>query len=229
MANDIRIEIDIREPELIRTALSSEVTCTTKSLVVGDYIIYVNNEPRMCIERKTVDDLHASIKDGRFRDQRQRMLETGIPIVYILEGRLYVDKSIQGALENLAIVHNIPVISSVSMQQTVSIIKSLGKKLSVPVSKNPGTVVTYNAPRAKSDTLYSSLEKMLTTIPGVSGTIAKSIGAKYKTMAELLAAIDLEQDKCLQNVSIESKTLTKKPRRLGPALSKRIVAACTEN
>ena len=223
MANDIRIEIDVREPEPIKTALLSEVTCTTKPLVVGDYIIYVNSEARMCIERKTVDDLHASIIDGRFRDQRQRMVETGMPIVYILEGRLYVDKAIQGALENLAIVHNIPVISSVNMQQTVSIIKSLGKKLSSSVSKNSGTPVTYNAPRAKSDTPFSSLEKMLTTIPGVSGTVAKGIGAKYNTMAELLTVIKSEKDTCLQDVPIESKTGT---RRLGPALSKRIVAAC---
>lgn len=222
MANDIRIEIDVREPEPIKTALLSEVTCTTKPLVVGDYIIYVNSEARMCIERKTVDDLHASIIDGRFRDQRQRMIETGMPIVYILEGRLYVDKAIQGALENLAIVHNIPVIPSVNMQQTVSIIKSLGKKLSSSDSKNSGTV-TYNAPRAKSDTPFSSLEKMLTTIPGVSGTVAKGIGAKYNTMAELLTVIKSEKDTCLQDVPIESKTGT---RRLGPALSKRIVAAC---
>lgn len=217
MTATFRIEVDVREPELLRA-----VGTSVKPLTVGDFMVYAgdSDQPCMVIERKTVDDLLASIKDGRYRDQRERMVETGLPIVYILEGRPSEDKAMQGALENLALVHRIPVIPSANMRQTGSIVASLAKKLSTTAVAVP--IVTYCPPRAKRDTPLSALEKMLTTVPGVSCTIAQSVSTVYATMAELLAFV-LSQNSdatCLAAITIVGKT-----RRVGPALSRRIVNA----
>ena len=37
------------------------------------------------IERKTNSDMQSSLIDGRYKEQKNRMLSTGIPILYILE------------------------------------------------------------------------------------------------------------------------------------------------
>jgi ERCC4-type nuclease len=60
--DDIHIQIDDREGY----ELKSYDTCIEiKRLDVGDYILYLDNKPIVCIERKTLLDLAASIKDGR--------------------------------------------------------------------------------------------------------------------------------------------------------------------
>ena len=68
----MQIQIDIREKELI--ALSKENTNTNydiihKSLPIGDVILTKDGKELVIIERKTVKDLAASIKDGRYKEQ----------------------------------------------------------------------------------------------------------------------------------------------------------------
>jgi hypothetical protein len=74
---------------------------TTRNLPVGDIWIGLSGEDilpgGLIIERKTVADLEASIKDGRYREQRLRLLthcqETGARPLYIIEG--HVDRPFQ--------------------------------------------------------------------------------------------------------------------------------------
>jgi len=44
-----------------------------KNLDIGDIIIY-NGSYKLIIERKTINDLVSSIKDGRYREQKMRLL-----------------------------------------------------------------------------------------------------------------------------------------------------------
>lgn len=60
--DDIHIEIDDREGYVLQ---SYDTNIEIKRLDVGDYILYVDGKPVICIERKTLLDLAASIKDGR--------------------------------------------------------------------------------------------------------------------------------------------------------------------
>ena len=80
---DISITVDVRERELIRI-LGNDAN--VKALDMGDVLVRSGWE--WVFERKTLDDLAASIKDGRYREQKSRLLAHYPPhrITYILEG-----------------------------------------------------------------------------------------------------------------------------------------------
>ena len=100
--------VDIREHNLIKQLKERNVIFETSRLDIGDIIlnrkvekehdvvqsIYdreVESESefrieKLVIERKTIEDLAASIKDGRYREQKERMKCSGNEIMYIFEG-----------------------------------------------------------------------------------------------------------------------------------------------
>jgi ERCC4-type nuclease len=98
------IKIDIREADLIKscTFLLGSMPCfkdlqiITEPLPIGDIIICNNADPlnpvdMVIIERKSLRDLSASIKDGRYEEQSYRL--NGLPhhnhnIVYLVEGSM---------------------------------------------------------------------------------------------------------------------------------------------
>ena len=91
------IKIDSREKEL-QNKISFYITTIpafrnlkviVESLPIGDIIISKNNEDVLIIERKSVNDLLSSIKDGRYEEQSFRL--NGLPlhnhnIMYLIEG-----------------------------------------------------------------------------------------------------------------------------------------------
>jgi ERCC4-type nuclease len=86
--------IDNRETDLI-SKLNDTPEMTVKQLVVGDIWLGVNADGKMTeggiiIERKSVADFEASFLDGRYREQRGRILaycqENKTQPMYILEG-----------------------------------------------------------------------------------------------------------------------------------------------
>jgi len=95
----MKIIIDERETALYEKCysllLSQEkaicVEIIKEVLPIGDVIIKTDdNKDVLVIERKTFNDLFASIKDGRYEEQSHRLLHTsGVPphsIIYLLEG-----------------------------------------------------------------------------------------------------------------------------------------------
>ena len=98
------IKIDVREADLIKscTFLLSSMSClkdlqiVTEALPIGDIILCNNADPSnpvdlVIIERKSLRDLSASIKDGRYEEQSYRL--NGLPhhnhnIVYLVEGSM---------------------------------------------------------------------------------------------------------------------------------------------
>jgi hypothetical protein len=93
------IQLDVREKELLlqlHTLISmiplfKDVKVESQSLPIGDIIIFdeENQEMKLVIERKSVNDLLASIKDGRYEEQSYRL--NGLNhhnhnIIYLVEG-----------------------------------------------------------------------------------------------------------------------------------------------
>ena len=87
----MKIVIDSRERELWQRSTNSAATyCEQTVLHLGD-IQFQNedSESIVIIERKTLEDLSASIKDGRYREQSQRLSMTSLVrhrIIYLIEG-----------------------------------------------------------------------------------------------------------------------------------------------
>ena len=91
------IKIDVRETELIQIVRNlinnipsfKELKVITENLPLGDIIISINNQDKLIIERKSVNDLLSSIKDGRYEEQSYRL--NGLNhhnhnIIYLIEG-----------------------------------------------------------------------------------------------------------------------------------------------
>ena len=83
------LKIDCREKDLIQccSLVNKDISVDIIQLPLGDCII--NNS--LIIERKTLTDLAASIKDGRYREQSfrlQKSLEEGYKVLYLIEGNL---------------------------------------------------------------------------------------------------------------------------------------------
>ncbi len=74
------IKVDTREPDLLQqlnhitSSMPSFKNLVVKfeTLPIGDIIICDDKEEKIIIERKSISDLLASIKDGRYEEQSYR-------------------------------------------------------------------------------------------------------------------------------------------------------------
>ena len=75
----IQIIVDIREREILEKMplclqnLGFEYTIISAPLEIGDIIVRDDDQVYMIIERKTIADLLASLKDGRYSEQCLRL------------------------------------------------------------------------------------------------------------------------------------------------------------
>jgi len=131
--------IDNREGkliELIKTTSSFNIPYELKSLQLGDIIISFDKYPdkSIIIERKCVPDMLASIKDGRYKEQKIRLQaeksqSSGNKIIcYLIEGssqdvRYPSEKKVfHGSLVSSIFRDEIPLIRSMSLIETLDII-----------------------------------------------------------------------------------------------------------
>lgn len=126
----VEIIVDDREmrSEVVRhLSLQAGVGLTVRRLKVGDY--FVNG--RVVIERKTLNDLILSIKDGRlFRQAGNLASVLEIPLMVIegsyneLDGCGMRREAIQGALLSVALVFGVHVLESRDAADTATLIIS---------------------------------------------------------------------------------------------------------
>ena len=95
----IQIKIDCREHDLIRICKYlletvvhfKDLEIVVESLPIGDVLFYdtETSEDKLIIERKTLQDLNSSIKDGRYEEQSFRLGGSPVNnhnIIYLIEG-----------------------------------------------------------------------------------------------------------------------------------------------
>jgi len=145
----IIIKIDVREHELIKLckyyleiSLSyKDISIEVEALPLGDAIITDGSNERVIIERKSLRDLTASIKDGRYEEQSYRL--NGINhhnhnIIYLIEGdmnrpNLFKDKmdksTLYSAMFSLNYYKGFSVLRSISIDETAMIICNMAYKI----------------------------------------------------------------------------------------------------
>jgi ERCC4-type nuclease len=145
------IKIDIRESPLlqqINTQISfipvfKTIEVKSETLPIGDIIINDGKEDRLIIERKSVNDLLASIKDGRYEEQSYRL--NGVNhhnhnIIYLIEGdvnrvnRFKADNKIEkltlySAMFSLNYYKGFSVFRSFSLEETANIVCNMAYKM----------------------------------------------------------------------------------------------------
>ena len=123
--------IDTREKKL-QPHIKSEYI--EKQLDLGD--IFIDSPSyKLMIERKTISDFNASLRDGRYRNQKLRLLEwrdtdiTSKRVIYILETNSDIkDSAYWGAVINASLRDNIIVIQTDNTKKPRKLLTILRKK-----------------------------------------------------------------------------------------------------
>jgi ERCC4-type nuclease len=187
----------------------------SERLPIGDVIISDTTTTQgeekdiVIFERKTLADLAASIRDGRYKEQSFRLIETAAAtgfnthhIVYIIEGDLarYDERhtqitktALQSAMVSLMYYKGFSVIRTMNVCETADFILHFADKVAKegPLSvADTGTAATatptqtYSEVSAKKEkrdyiTRENIGEIMLAQVPGISAKMAAAILAKY--------------------------------------------------
>ena len=145
----MKIILDERETALYSTCtsiLSEKEKLEKEVLNLGDIIIVNdNNDILLIIERKSLSDLLASIKDGRYEEQSHRLQHaSGIPthnIIYVIEGMFSQLRSPQdkkmvlSAMTSLNFIKGFSVIRTCSITETAEFIINMSDKIERDLKK----------------------------------------------------------------------------------------------
>ena len=246
--NQIELVIDMRERELeLELDKTKSIRFKVEQLDLGDIVFRKGTDVILIIERKTVNDLKASICDGRGREQKARLLNSGIQrdrVMYLIEGNL--DKSLDskvsglpvstlvGSLINTQLRDNIKVYKTASMRETGEFIVKLLDKLNkdgddyfreeskkISASEYSATLKKKKKANMTAEVWFIS---QLALIPQVTEKISEVIVEKYKNVMVLLE----EYNKTPEHLKVKLLSDLKysitngKERRIGDKISERI-------
>ena len=244
--------VDYRETELIQQLTHRGLAHTVAPLPVGDIWIGVPfpveeekeaKEPGqsdtlagktggLVIERKRITDFEASFLDGRYREQRGRILsfcqqappQQQHQPLYLLEGAWtsltgrITKKAMIKLLNRLTLRYQLPILHTSSVQETAEWVECLLEQW----KEDPASVKRTQELVKVSDGLHvqkkqnaldpkAFLVAALAQCPGVSVKVAESLATAFPSLALLLTLSpkDLEAHKV-------------GARRLGPAVAKRL-------
>jgi ERCC4-type nuclease len=155
----MKIRVDIRESDLLKQInelkenipIFKDLEVIIETLPLGDIIISsLNGEDKVIIERKSVSDLSASIKDGRYEEQSYRLNGLNHPnhnIIYLIEGDVnkfnrFKDSKMEkltlySAIFSLNYYKGFSVIRTLSLEETAIFICNTARKLIKEVDKHP--------------------------------------------------------------------------------------------
>ena len=211
----VTLVLDNREHGLIAALQRIGVAHTIAPLDVGDFMIQTTADatPLLVAERKSHADFAASNQDGRYREQRARLMAVrggGVAVLYVLEGVWTGDDSrpvggsrtTEGGLKRLTtrllLRYGMPVLMTASIQETALWCRTLMAQLTddVSVFHPEGDMATATMAAMSSMTAALSTVKkgnktaegtaaaMLSAIPGLGAKRVEALLA-VKRIAEL--------------------------------------------
>jgi len=215
----MQVVIDCREHKIIQQLnATAAFEYDVKQLDIGDIHICdpETNNPLCVIERKTISDLESSIVDGRYKEQKARMVGSGFPILYIIEYTDVTRRSF-GAIINTQVRDRIPMMYSSGVTETIKIINHLmTKEVAFFINNNEHVYEGYSAvhiKKSKNITVSDIYVSQLAIIPGISRNIGNAIKQEYPSMSSLI---------CAFNASNTPATMLTSIKKVGTLLSKRI-------
>jgi ERCC4-type nuclease len=219
-----RIRLDMRETGLLAAFTAKPPTA---ALPVGDVWIGCSGEEvaphGILLERKTVADFDASIKDGRYDEQRGRLLayaqERGAKVAYVVEGN--VERSSLGPaalvkkIAHAELNHGIPVFRTFSQAETARLCEALlamwaDGKFGAEGRAQRAADGIHVVKKANVEDPHQFALQILCQCPGLSVKAAEALLAEFGGLRQVLAA----EESALAAVKVGA-------RRLGPAVAGR--------
>jgi len=223
------LKVDHRESKLKELISSSELVPVYENLAHGDIQIIINDIPLFIFERKTIDDLIASIKDGRYKNQKAILLASGYTtsqIYYIIEGnvkwstspRQSIDKTVHGAIINTLLRDKIGIFMSKNIEETFELIQLIYKRVKEDPSKYKNEeqvekqIITMSV--VDKNTPEICFRNMLCQIPNISGKSADAIATRFCTMKSMLSELGKlskeEQLKEISSIKVNGRKISSK-------------------
>ena len=240
----MRLIIDCKEKEQSSTIITqiaedAGYNVSISSLDVGDLAIADDEGEILALfERKTCKDMAASINDGRYSEQKARMLsspvrwkgyiiegiypEEGIKFPRYIKGKRSVKivqrKTYHSIMTGFTLRDGLIVYNTVNVQETGEFLSNMIRKipeylkLDKRTSYDEALINSISTVRKENMTPEVCYLAQLSQIPGVSYNISKCISKKWSNMTSLLQA-DVIQ---LSGIKIGE-------RRLGKVVADRII------
>jgi crossover junction endonuclease MUS81 len=141
----INIIIDNRETELYKDIIERDldkykdkIKITKEQLELGDIIIKIDDDlnSTFVYERKTMNDMISSVKDGRYKEQKTRLMSNYENINYIIEGTDIICSNNSHSQQLLTSIYyysmyrdNINVLFTKNLRDTVTLILLISTKM----------------------------------------------------------------------------------------------------
>ena len=235
----MKIVVDCREEALFKllkegfenNALS--INCVQEQLLLGDIIFRDDNDKELVLfERKSYNDLNASLKDGRYNEQSLRLNSHELcnhNIIYLLEesptykqynkNRTMTSNLLHSCIFSLLMYKGFSVLQTKSLKHTSELIMDFAKKIHKEKDKSFYSFTDLQNNEINNSEYSKTIQKekkanitpenidaiMLSQIPDVSVTSANAILDKYKTIYELTKSLN-ENSNCLKDISYQTKT-----------------------
>jgi len=216
-SNNLLITIDSRETSLYNDIIDRDldnykenIQINSENLLLGDIHITYKNITYI-FERKTLQDLQASILDGRYKEQKARLLSNTSQkyVTYIIEGDNILSSNtydkyksmIQSAYLHTLFRDNIRIIYTKNIIETATFILLIATKILDKPEKF--LYEEYTADKCYTDFIKLKKKKIdnidikscfimqLSQIPMISNVIAKNINSKYISMSNLVKSLDV--------------------------------------
>ena len=243
----IHLIIDNRERDLIELLINNNTPHTVEMLDLGDIVFRNDDNVVLIIERKTVNDLKASICDGRGREQKARLMNCGLSvdrIMYLVEGKLSMSldmnvsgvpvSTLVGSIINTQFRDGIKVYKTTTINETANFIHRMIEKFisdgdsyfgSVKLSIDDCSYArTLKTKKKENMTPVVWFISQLSMIPQVTEIIANEIVKVFPSVSSLIKEYEycsvVDREKLLADITYPIKN--DKSRRVGIKISTRI-------
>ena len=209
--------IDNREREL--GDILTDICNAKKNLDLGDFVWEYQGSVVLVCERKTWSDLAASIKDGRYHNQKKRLLETYNckKLAYIIEGtgdfsdsdviliNGIMKKTLLSCVLNTMLRDDIKIFRTASLLDTAELIRGIHMRFCQDPEKYTiaGGDSSEQIVKTVVKTPQEYFVRALCQVPGVSQKTANAIATQYSTFAQFCKNADEQALKDI--VTIDSK------------------------
>lgn len=239
------LKIDFREKDLVEIFdKENDVKYQKEGLELGDITFEYNNKIIIIIERKKLQDLSDSLYDGRYKEQKKRIMDSlnkKIRKIYLIEGDQKLlwktkmnNKTFDGIKINTIIRDNLHYIHVNNFNQTIILIKNIYTRLSKYVKQiykeiygeiNEescySSVCNINKKKNLTPEIYKIIQ--LQQIPNVSNNIAKLIIENVGSLRDIIIKYQTDEEILdLKNIISELKHGENK-RRIGKKLTDKII------
>ena len=190
---DLRIDFREQRSGIIEELekISGEFTFRIEQLETGDYWI----GDRIIIERKTLNDFLASLKTGRIFQQGYRMAQSGKNAMIILEGNKsdivsssMSRQAVQGAMVHLSVFLGIPILRSMNICETASLIVDICTQSQRQELPRPKSII-HGLPCIRITKKQRHKLFLLQNLPGIGSKKGLALLQSFGTIENILNAL----------------------------------------